>query len=84
MRKIPFQGKDVEVESIPFHPVQEAWNEYKLDDGTTIRVRFIAAEMLRVRNGYDEEGNPLYIVRSNNFTHIVAPDELRRDSGGAE
>ena len=81
MRTFPFQGKDVEVDSVRFQPVQEQWNEYELEDGSRIRARLIAAEVLRVRDAYDKEGNPIYILRSQNFVHVEAADQLRRRSG---
>jgi hypothetical protein len=71
-------NQEFEGEVVPFRGDVEHWNEYLLDDGTVVRMKAVAMEMVRVDGQYDAEGNPLYIINSTNVTHVSAPDELRR------
>jgi hypothetical protein len=74
---IPGQG-EMDVTEVGFQSGGEHWNEYLADDGTVIRVKLVATEVLRVDGVYDPEGNPAYFVRSTNVTSVSAPEELRR------
>jgi hypothetical protein len=77
-KKVPFGGGMVDAVSIPYHTTVENWNEYFLDDGTVIRVKTITSEILRVEDQWDEEDNPVYVVKSANFMHVNAPEKLRK------
>lgn len=74
---IPLIGPQ-DVEAV--EPVQrtEPWYEYRLADGTEIRLRVVVTAIFRVPGQYDQEGNPLYAVESTNVLQVTAPDELRR------
>lgn len=75
--QIPGQG-EIEVTEVGFRSSGEHWNEYLVDDGTVIRVKLVATEILRQDDVYDAEGNPGYIVKSANVTNVSAPENLRR------
>jgi hypothetical protein len=70
-------NQEFEGEIIPFRGNVEHWNEYLLDDGSVVRSKVIAVEMVRVDGQYDAEGNPLYIINSTNINHVSSPDELK-------
>ena len=60
------EGLGVEVE---FEIKSEAWNEYNLLDGGTIRVKCNAIYILRLVDNkgkqlYADEGTPLFVVRT--------------------
>ncbi len=74
---LPGMG-EVEVTEIGFHASGEHWNEYLADDGSVIRIKLVATEVLRVDGQYDAEGNPAYFVKSTNVTNVSAPEDLRR------
>ena len=57
---------------------KEPWSIYELADGTTLKAKTVVAEIWRLENEFDDEGNPAYIVRATPMVNIVAPDELRR------
>ena len=75
--KLP-DGRDVDVTEIGYRTSGEYWNEYLADDGTVIRVKLIATEVLRLDGQFDQEGNPVYIVKTTNVTNVSAPENLRR------
>ncbi len=55
----------------------EYWNEYLVDDGSLLRVKLVATEVLRLDGRYDAEGNPIYILNSANIMTVEAPEELK-------
>jgi len=73
-------GKDVVGRLIYINSSSEHWSEYLLDDGSTIRAKFIATKVFRVDGEYDIDGNPVYIVRSTNVVTVSSPDNLKKGS----
>jgi len=57
----------------------ECWTEVKLDDGSSIRLKFVILGAVRVENQWDANGNPLYGVKVNDVMVVTnAPDHLRK------
>ena len=56
----------------------EKWNQYLLDDGSLIKMKPVATKVLRVEGKFDEEGSPVYLVKSTNIMSVSAPDSLKR------
>lgn len=75
---IPSQGQ-TDVTEVGFRASGEHWNEYLADDGSVIRLKVVATEILRVDGKYDSDGNPAYVVKSTNVVAVSAPDDLRRE-----
>jgi hypothetical protein len=69
---------EVDAEQVGFRPVQEFWNEYHLDDGSTLRLKLVVTTVLRVPDMFDAEGNPAYLVNSTNVMAVDAPEDLRK------
>ena len=46
--------------------VKEDWNIYKLEDGTTLKIKIILKGVRRL-NRYNPDGTPVYIVASQNI-----------------
>ena len=80
MPKINFQGREVDATEIEFHTRKEDWNEYQLTDGTVIKMKLVVSEVYRIDGSYDNEGNPVYQIKSTNLPTIKAPDALKRKS----
>ena len=57
---------------VNFEAVKEEWNEYLLDDGTRLRVKLVVTKILRT-NQIDPEGNPVYIITSQNAVGVYRP-----------
>jgi hypothetical protein len=67
----------VEGEDVDFEEKKEFWNEYKLRDGTTLKVRLILIGVKRLKK-YAPDGNPIYIINSNNVLRVFdVPKELK-------
>lgn len=79
-RKVRFtpQGPEKEVQLIDIQQSNEHWNQYLLGDGTVLRIKLVATEVLRIEDEWDQEGNPIYVVKSSNVLSVNPPEELRR------
>lgn len=80
--KLP-DGRDVEATVMTFRTGAEHWNEYLMDDGSVVKIKLVATEVLRVDGEYDASGNPIYLVSSTNVMAVDAPANLRREGGDA-
>jgi len=69
-RTIDFQGKKVTGTVVEFKVVEEPWAVYDLEDGTIIKLKLVAQEILRLSSEHDDLGNPIYVVKSVN---VMAP-----------
>lgn len=56
----------------------EHWNSYVLDDGSIIRMKLVATEILRIDGEYDPEGNPVYYIKHTNVTSVDAAEDLKK------
>ncbi len=72
-------GTQLEATEIGFRASGEYWNEYLLDDGTVVKIKVVVTDAMRLDGMYDPEGQPLYVVKSNNIMSVSAPEELRKD-----
>lgn len=66
---------------MPFQTGGEHWNEYLVEDGSIVRVKLVATEIIRVDGRYDPQGNPLYVLHSAQVLVVDSPDDLRREEG---
>lgn len=46
-------------EDLDFEVVKEDWNEYKLSDGTTLKVKVVLTGVRRLKNRYTPTGDPV-------------------------
>ena len=67
-------GTEHNATPIGFQSAREYWNEYLLDDGTIIRLKLVATEVLRVDGMKDANGGPVYVVKSTNVITSNPPD----------
>jgi hypothetical protein len=78
MPVIKWQGRDVDGLEVRFRSNHEEWNDYTLEDGSSIRMKAVVSEIIRLEGEFDSEGNPVYLVKSTNVLVIKAPDNLKR------
>ena len=76
-KRIKVGDREVNAREEDFEIVREDWNEYRLLDGGSVRVKTTVARIFRVldddgRPIYDQDGDPQVVVRHN--TQIVAAD----------
>jgi hypothetical protein len=77
-------GKPMEAEGeiIPVNAFTESQATYLLADGTTLSMRTIVMQVIRVVGKYDDEGNPAYFLKSHNVVAAVSPENLRQKPEG--
>jgi hypothetical protein len=77
-RKIKLGNSEVTAEEIEFEPEKESWNVYALHDGTTLKLRTVLAEVLRVEGQYAPNGDPVYVVNASTIVNTNAPEQLKK------
>ena len=78
MPVIKWQGRDVDGLEVRFRSNHEEWNDYTLEDGTSLRMKAVVSEIVRLDGEFDNEGNPVYLVKSTNVLVIKAPDNMKK------
>jgi len=68
----------VQATSLNFRAVEDRWYEYEVEDGTRLRIKPVATEVLRLDGEYDADGNPLYLLKTGNVMSVLSPEALRR------
>ncbi len=76
--KIKLGNAIVEGISIPAISSSENWNEYLLEDKSVLKMKAVVTEIVRVDGSYDNDGNPLYVVKSSNVLTVSSPVELKK------
>ena len=72
------QGKDVEAVLIGVVSAAEHWSEYFLEDGSLIKSKVVNLKIFRMKNRYDADGNPLYILRHTVVSAVSSPASIKR------
>ena len=75
--KLP-NGDSVDAEKIEITNASEQWNQYLLEDGTLLKLKPVATKVVRLKNQHDQEGNPVYLIQSNNVINVECPEELKK------
>lgn len=63
-----------EAVDLDFHEEVEAWNEYKLEDGTTLKIKLVLQEVKRLKK-WKPDGSPIYVIASTNIVRAVGIHE---------
>ena len=61
-------GGTGEGEEIQVKESTERWSEFRLEDGTLLRMRMTVLSAVRVDGHFDAEGNPLYLAKAQAIT----------------
>src|SRR5439155_25527777 len=69
--------RQVEAEQVDFEAKAEPWSSYELTDGPILKVRVILTGVLRIEGEYDQSGNPIYVVSSQNVVQANPPKKIR-------
>ena len=69
--KLRFQGKNVDATELKFTTTLEEWNEYKCEDGSTLRMKTVVAKIYRTNQKNVQTGEPVYVVRSSNIVDVI-------------
>jgi hypothetical protein len=57
---------------------KERWSEYRLADGTTLRLKPVMIAIFRADGQYTPDGEPVYNMKSTLITDVRAPNALMR------
>jgi len=78
-RKINLGGQEFMAEEVEFESEgAEKWNSYVLHDGSTLKVKAILADVLRVDGQYSPNGDPVYTINASIVVSTNSPDNLRK------
>jgi hypothetical protein len=56
----------------------ERWSEYRLADGTTLRLRPVMIAVFRADGQYTPDGDPVYNMKSTLITDVRAPESAAK------
>jgi hypothetical protein len=71
-KTIKLFGHDIPVTDVPVIEAEERFVQYKLEDGTVLKVKNVATSILRVDNEYLPDGSPVYLVLSTPAVSVVS------------
>jgi hypothetical protein len=76
--QIPLSPEDIaEGVDLDFREVEEHWNIYQLEDGSTLKVKLVLIGVKRLKK-YNPDGTPIYLINSQNIVRVVnIPPELK-------
>lgn len=57
---------------------KERWNEYRLADGTTLRLKPVMIAIFRADGQFTPDGEPVYNMKSTLITDVRAPSTLTK------
>ena len=76
MSKLPIDAFVGSVD-LDFKEIEENWNTYTLNDGTTLKVKLVLRGVKRLKK-YEPDGSPIYVINSINVVRAVnVPEELK-------
>jgi hypothetical protein len=78
--KVPMaDGTMSEGPEIPVVRAQEPWTELELEDGTILRMKNVVVSVIRLDGKFDQEDNPVYVIKSAQATSVVhVPEKLKK------
>jgi hypothetical protein len=59
---------------------KEVWSEYRLSDGTILRIKPIMIAVSRLEGEHTLDGDPVYNMKSTLVTDLRVPQELKKSA----
>ena len=76
---LPMGNLNLDGHEVPIRQKTEGIYEYELEDGSVIRLGLVITQIIRMDDTYDNDDNPIYIVKHGIVTTTVsAPPDRRR------
>lgn len=75
IQKLQVFGKELDVVEVGFDPLEQHFNhfnQYKLADGSVIRVKAVVTSVKRIHDQFGSEGEPIYLVYTSPATRVVS------------
>jgi hypothetical protein len=76
-KKYNIGGREILGQEIEFEAERENWSTYLLEDGTKMRMKAVAATIVRL-DEYLPNGDPMYMVTASNIVATDVPEKLKR------
>jgi len=68
---------------VPIVESTERWTEVKLEDGSILRVKPTVMAAARIEGQFDQDGNPMYALRTTQTMMVSStPEHLRKGGKG--
>ena len=64
-------------ERLSYNSISEPWNEYLVEDGSTLRLKVVVKDIIKT-DQFNSDGTPVYLVQSVNVLDARVPDHLKR------
>ena len=71
--KLNLGGKMVDAEKMDFNTLGDAWSAIRLEDGTVIKIKVVAAEVYKLPGVDPLTGVPQFVVKSSNVLSVEPP-----------
>ena len=81
MEKFDLGGHQVNGERKAYNTISEPWNEYLLEDGSTIRLKLVVKDIIKT-DKFHPDRTPVYIVQSTNVVDARVPENLKQQGEG--
>lgn len=75
-------GVEVECNSVRVIQSVERFSEVSLEDGTIFRIKPTVTKVLRLKEKWDDAGNPVYVIGSQNIVVLDSASEEFKKVGG--
>lgn len=73
-----YNGKQVTGEPVTAESANEPWAMYTLSDGTTVKVKIVLLDAVRLDAYNDTNNDPIYQFQFQQIIGVVAPENLKR------
>jgi uncharacterized protein (DUF2126 family) len=73
------EGNLVDAIRVEVEHADDPWMIFHLEDGTTLKIRFVLSDVFRLQDKWTPDGDPVYVARSQNVVVALVPDELKRE-----
>jgi hypothetical protein len=79
--KVPLpNGGSAEAVELSISASEEPWYKVTLSDDTVLRIKNIPTGAIRLINQFDQEGNPIYLLKSTAVVTILeVAEQLRKN-----
>lgn len=75
---LPMGKVSVDGSEVPIRDKTEGVYEYELEDGSVIRLGLVITQIIRMDDTYDNDDNPVYIVKHGVVTNTISALPERR------
>jgi len=77
-RKVNFMGQMRDAVIVDFEADKESFSTYILHDGTSLKIKAVLTEVLRIEGLYQPNGDPVYGVQAQQVLAVNAAESLRK------